>query len=95
MTRVEYLGSKDPFPDSNPDRIDTKADQCEIKIREIKRLVDSDWRAKRYSTLRPNWDPERCQRQVAFRIDGKCLCRIHAGKEALRILMEQEKSDES
>lgn len=87
MTQIKYLGTADPLKPVNPDRVDIVAEQCCVKIREVDRLVKQDWRVKRYSQLRPNWDPERCQRQVAFEIDGHRYCRIHAGTEALRILL--------
>ncbi|MER9176202.1 hypothetical protein NKH72_21740 [Mesorhizobium sp. M0955] len=41
------------------------------------------WRRDRYKKLRPQFDPDRCQRESTLDIEGKPYCRIHAGQLAL------------
>lgn len=43
------------------------------------------WRKDRYKKLRPDMDPERCQRESTVKIDGKPYCSNHAGKIALKL----------
>ena len=46
--------------------------------------------------IRRNWHTaeetqEQCKFAACYRIDGTDLCKVHAGKEALAILLEQNK----
>lgn len=41
------------------------------------------WRKGRYQKLRPQFDPERCQRESTVQIDGRHYCSNHAGRIAL------------
>ncbi|UFW91035.1 hypothetical protein BjapCC829_21850 [Bradyrhizobium barranii] len=41
------------------------------------------WRQERYRQLRPDFDPQKCQRESVVEIDGKHYCGSHAGKVAL------------
>lgn len=43
------------------------------------------WRRERYKTLRPSFDPDRCQRESVVSVNGKHYCRIHAGVIALEL----------
>lgn len=38
---------------------------------------------ERYKRLRPEYDPNRCQKPSTVEIDGKHYCRSHAGQIAL------------
>lgn len=41
------------------------------------------WRRERYVRLRPDYNPDLCQKPSTIEIDGKCYCMAHAGKIAL------------
>lgn len=46
------------------------------------------WRKERYKKLRPDMDPERCQRESTVQISGKPYCSNHAGKIALKLWLD-------
>lgn len=48
------------------------------------------WRRERYKKLRPHFDPDHCQRESSFQIDGKFYCRIHAGQLSLERWLKGE-----
>lgn len=62
--------------------------QCCVVAEETKSQRDSGWRKRRYTELRPNFDPLRCQRESVVVIDGKYYCRPHAGMLALKWWLE-------
>lgn len=48
------------------------------------------WRRDRYVKLRPDFDPNRCQRESVVLIDGDHYCRLHAGGVALEKWLKGE-----
>ncbi len=42
------------------------------------------WRQERFKKLRPDMDPQKCQRESVVQIDGKYYCANHGGKVALK-----------
>lgn len=69
-----------------PERVETP--QCETPVAEP--YPSWDWRKDRYSKLRPHFDPSRCQHESVFKLDGKYLCKKHAGIYALEKWMKGE-----
>lgn len=47
---------------------------------------------ERYMRLRPEYDPELCQRQASVTVDGKPMCKIHAGRIALAKMLRESES---
>lgn len=44
---------------------------------------DQAWRRERHKRNRPQFDPDRCQRESTLAISGQHYCRLHAGQFAL------------
>jgi hypothetical protein len=53
--------------------------QCCVEVK----WPDNDWRRERYKKLRPTFDPDHCQHESSFDIDGNLYCKLHAGQVAL------------
>lgn len=64
--------------------------QCEAVIKKTEWLSREEWRKKRYSKIRPHFDPLKCQHESVFKLDGKHFCKSHAGIYALEKWMKGE-----
>lgn len=64
--------------------------QCEVEVQGPSWLGNTEWRKQRYSKLRPQFDPKKCQHESVFKLDGKHFCKSHAGIYALEKWMKGE-----
>lgn len=61
----------------------TPTPQCEGDVHINPYLRETKWREERYKKLRPHFDPMKCQHESVYKLDGKCLCKKHAGMYCL------------
>lgn len=70
------------LPDEEPEPLP----QCSVKVDDPPH--NAGWRVRNTQKRRPTYDPERCQCVSAVKIDGRPLCKRHAGIVALEWLVK-------
>lgn len=61
--------------------------QCSATIMPVKGRHAQRTR-ERYLRDRPHYNPDLCQRMSSVTVDGKPMCKVHAGKTALKIMLK-------
>lgn len=62
---------------------------CEARLKSYGYLTE-EYKERRARSLKQTTDKNLCGRRSAYKLEGKCYCRVHAGQVALKILVERE-----
>lgn len=80
-TFKKMSGFKEAAPKGPPTDVQCSAETF-TDPRQRARMVE------RYKRLRPHYDPDKCQRCATVTVNGKPMCKIHAGRIALREMLK-------